>query len=87
MRPPGPPLNEMPNPVMGTLNPSSQDHSSSQTNSNNSSNNHIRIDPAEVPFVVQNGLSFERNQTYRIRILNAQFDSVFTNLTFRTECD
>lgn len=47
----------------------------------------IRFDPPEVPFAAQEGLIFQRNQTYRLRILNAQFDSVFTDFTFRTECN
>jgi len=45
------------------------------------------VNPKNVPFATQDSLTLERNQTYRIRILNAQFDAVFTNLRFLTECD
>ena len=47
----------------------------------------LRFNPESVPLVVQSDLVFERNQTYRIRILNSQFDSVFTDLQFKTECN
>ena len=46
----------------------------------------IKMNP-DIPFVVQTGQTFKRNQTYRIRILNGQFDSVFEELHFITDCD
>ena len=47
----------------------------------------IRINPSEVPFVTHQNLTFQRNQTYRIRILNGQFDAIYTKMGFRTECN
>ena len=46
----------------------------------------LQENPPSIPFFTQNGVTFMRNQTYRIRILNGNFDSVFTNLRFKTEC-
>jgi FtsP/CotA-like multicopper oxidase with cupredoxin domain len=39
-----------------------------------------------VPFFTQSGAIFMRNQTYSIRILNGNFNSVFSDLRFLTEC-
>jgi FtsP/CotA-like multicopper oxidase with cupredoxin domain len=45
----------------------------------------LRQNP-KIPFFAQAGAALMRNQTYRIRFLNGIFDSVFTNLRFKSEC-
>jgi FtsP/CotA-like multicopper oxidase with cupredoxin domain len=67
-------------------NKSNQSAAGSQ-NSSMSSMNMMRFDPPEVPFVTETDLTFQRNQTYRIRLLNSQFDSVFSQFRFLTECN
>ena len=44
-----------------------------------------RLNPV-LPFVTQTNLTFERNQTYRIRILNGQYDTFFEKIMFLTKC-
>lgn len=69
-----------------TLDPLEPSSNLAETNSS-MSEHVIRFDPPEVPFTAQEGLVFQRNQTYRLRLLNGQFDSVFTDFTFRSECN
>ena len=45
----------------------------------------MRVNPKDTPFNSKTDL--QRNQTYRIKLLNAQYDSTFTGLRFLTECD
>ena len=46
----------------------------------------LQINPKNTPFFTQTNLVLMRNQTYRMRLLNGQFDAVFTNIRFKTEC-
>ena len=47
---------------------------------------HDLIVNPKVPFFTQANQVFQRNQTYRIRILNGMFDAIFENLRFKTDC-
>ena len=46
------------------------------------------MNPGAAPFLARNvnGGVLKRNQTYRVRILNGQYDSRFTNLQFLANC-
>ena len=47
----------------------------------------MRYNPPGATFSSRNLRSnLKRNQTYRVRILNGQYDSIFTNLQFLAEC-
>ena len=45
---------------------------------------HELVTNPNIPFFTQSDIVLMRNNTYRIRILNGQFDAVFTNLRFKT---
>ena len=48
----------------------------------------MQDNPEKVPFYIRSkkGDVLERNQVYRIRFLNGQYDSRFTNISFLAEC-
>lgn len=47
----------------------------------------IKVNREDVKFYTQSSLIFERNQTYRIRLLNAHSESLFENMMFVTNCN
>ena len=49
-------------------------------------NTHMRVNPIGAQFNLTSPPVFNRNQTYRIRVLNGEFDALFTNMRFVADC-
>jgi hypothetical protein len=47
----------------------------------------MKVNPREATFNISTDLIFTRNQTYRFRILNGEFDAIFSNLRFVAGCE
>lgn len=50
-------------------------------------NSHMRVNPSNAYFNSTSPPVFNRNQTYRIRMLNGVFDAIFTNMRFVAGCE
>ena len=46
----------------------------------------MKFNPSSAQFNITNPPVFNRNQTYRIRVLNGEFDAIFTNMRFVAGC-
>lgn len=46
----------------------------------------MKYNPSSAQFNSTSPPVFSRNQTYRIRILNGEFDAIFTNMRFVAGC-
>lgn len=47
---------------------------------------HMKVNPPSAFFNSTSPPVFNRNQTYRIRMLNGEFDAIFTDLRFVADC-